>query len=375
MRRAGEFNGRRGRHWSYLPAGFALSVLLIVFWYFNQSYLTPGQGPVARFLENPLPTFGLIIYGAFVAAYLGGDFAVKVPLTFEPLLLALAGGAVAGAGSVVAGMSVNSVVLFNLAGVFTLPAFMITQGWIYLALMIAGGALASRLLLTVTLKMGQLKREITVPGLLTGRKSRRSLFLSLAGLFAVALAAAAVVPGAAANRGAIVIAMCLMVAFGFVVERGTVCMSSMLKELFISHSPYVWRTVLFTIMCLALLYRLGLQAGLYPFAVVATFVTAPVLLMVGSFVMGVGFVFADGCFIGSLWKAGQGNVVNVVGMLGLVAGIGGARLLEGALSLPVLTGAITNQLSAVVTPWVLLGILWVGGTSLLLVFRVKRYRY
>ncbi len=126
------------RHWSYLPAGLAISAILISFWYLNRSYLNPDSSML--FLENPLPAFGLVMFGAFVAASIAGEFAVKAPLTIEPLALALTGGVVAGAGSVIAGMSVYSVVLFNLAGVFTLPAFMITKGWLYLAFMIAGGA-------------------------------------------------------------------------------------------------------------------------------------------------------------------------------------------------------------------------------------------
>jgi hypothetical protein len=362
-----------GRHWSHVPAGLALSLLLIVFWYFGH-YLTPGRGGVAGFLENPLPTFALVTYGAFVAAHLAGEFSIKVPLTFEPLLLALGGGVLAGAGSVVAGMSVNSAVLFNLAGVFTLPAFMITQGWLYVVFMIAGGALGSRLLVVATLKMGHLQREIILPRALT-IGSRRPLFTIMAALFAVALAAAVLFPGAGASRAGIVLAVCFLVAFGFVVERGTVCMSSMLKELFISHSAYVWRTVLFTVMCLALFYRLGLQWGLYSAISTEAAVSEPLLLAAGSFLMGFGFIFADGCFIGSLWKAGQGNVVNLVGAVGLVAGIGAGRLMESAIPRLTPGTAIPNDIGSRLSPWLLVGLLWVVGLGLLWRFKPTRYRY
>jgi hypothetical protein len=361
-----------GRHWSYLPTGLVLSALLIVFWYLNRHYLAAGRGPVAGFLENPLPTFALIIYGAFVAARVAGEFGIRLPLTFEPLLLAAAGGVVAGVGSVVAGMSVSSVVLFNLAGVFTLPAFMITQGWIYAALMIAGGALASRLLVVTTLQMGRLKREINLPVVLTGGRTLRLVMVVLTVLFAAALGASLLRPQAGAE---LAVAMCLMVAFGFVVERGTVCMSSMVKELFISRSAYVWRSVLFTVMCLALFYQLGLQMGLFGPILVDAAVTAPVLLAAGSFLMGFGFVFADGCFIGSLWKAGQGSAVNMVGILGLVAGIGAARTLDSLFSRFPASGTIPNHLGGAIGPWLPVGVLWVVGAVLLVRFRRKRYRY
>ena len=168
------------RHWSFLPTGLTLAALLILFWFFNRSYLGTAKGTVASFLENPLSTFILIIFGAYVAASLSGEFSVKLPLTFEPLVMSFAGGFIAGVGAVIAGMSVHSTILFNLAGVFTLPAFMITKGWIYIAFMVLGGAVGSKLLVLLTLKIGRYKREIVLPDALQNRKSQRIIFYVLA---------------------------------------------------------------------------------------------------------------------------------------------------------------------------------------------------
>ena len=161
-------------HWPFPLTGAVLAVVLALFWLFDQRYLEATRGPAASLLESPLPTFALIVFGAYVAAASAGEAGVRLPLTFEPLVLALAGGAVFGAGAVIAGMSVHSTVLFNLAGVFTLPAFMITKGWIYVVFMIAGGAVASRLLVLVTVRTGRLKRELVVPAFLEGRPARRA---------------------------------------------------------------------------------------------------------------------------------------------------------------------------------------------------------
>jgi uncharacterized membrane protein YedE/YeeE len=362
------------RHWSWLPSGLVLSVILIAFWFVNRDYLTRGPGPGAFFLENPLPAFGLMIFGAFLAASAAGEFAIKAPLTVEPIIFALLGGVVAGVGSVIAGMSVYSVVLFNLAGVFTLPAFMITKGWVYLAFMIGGGAVGSRLLLLTTLKLGRATREISVPKSLNERKSRL-VYFGLAVVFVVVMTVVFVLLVPPAQRAPAVLSMGLMVLLGLAAERGTICMSSMLKELFISHSAYVWRSVLFTIMCLALLYQLGLQLRLYGPIEAGNFVTAPALLAIGSFFMGLGFVFADGCFIGSLWKTGQGNVVNVAGLVGLVVGIGAMQMLERFIPLPVSASPIPNRLASVADSWLLVAVLWALGLAALFLFRRKRYRY
>jgi len=366
------------RHWSYLPTGSALGILLVVFWFLNQSYLSASKGTVASFLENPIPTFGLIILGAHIGAFISGEFSIKVPLTFEPLALAMAGGFIIGVGAVVAEMSTHSVVLFNLSGVFTLPAFMITKGWIYIVFMVLGGFLASRLLIFSLLKTKRRKREISIPQILTSRRNQRITFYALLAVFVISIFVIFLqVQLTYTERAGLVLAMFLLVLFGFIVERGTVCMSSMLKEWFISHSAYVWRSVLFTVMCLALLYQIGLQLSLYEPIVLEEFVSNPALLIVGSFLMGFGFVFADGCFIGSLWKTGQGNVINIFGILGLLAGIGGSEIIRDMFVSQTGDSAsiIPNYLSSVTSSLLFLIVLWIVGVSLLIIFKQKRYRY
>jgi len=289
------------RHWSYMPTGLILAALLIVFWFFNQSYLAPSKSTVAIFLENPVITFGLIIFGAYVGAFISGEFNIKMPLTYEPLVLSLAGGFITGVGAVIAEMSIHSVVLFNLAGVFTLPAFLVTKGWIFIAFMVLGGLVGSKLLVLIILKTARLKREIFIPEALISRKNQRFVFLGLLALFTISVLVVLLLTRLIySEKIGLILGMILLVAFGLIAERGTICMSSMLKEWFISHSAYVWRSVLFTIMCLALLYQVGLHLELYEPIELESHVANLGLLVAGSFLMGFGFIFADGCFIGSL---------------------------------------------------------------------------
>lgn len=229
------------RHWSFLPTGPALAVLLIVFWFFNQSYLAPSKSTVALFLENPIITFGLIIFGAHIGAFLSGEFSIKMPITFEPLVFALVGGLIAGVGAVVAEMSVHSTILFNLAGIFTLPAFMITKGWIYGIFMVLGGFTASKLLVLVIVKTVHKNREILVPEILKLRRKHRIVFIVLVSIFLTSVILVMMLPQLNySERTGLVSAMLLLALFGFVTERGTICMSSMLKEWFISRSAYIW---------------------------------------------------------------------------------------------------------------------------------------
>jgi uncharacterized membrane protein YedE/YeeE len=155
-------------------------------------------------------------------------------------------------------------------------------------------------------------------------------------------------------------------------------MSSMLKEWFIARSAYVWKTVLFTIMCLAALYQLGLAVGWYQPAALETDVGNSRLLAIGSFLMGVGFIFADGCFIGSLWKAGQGNIVNWAGIYGMLLGIGVTRIvLPGVV--PAQQAAAGWRIPGSLTAWlpagIFLAVLWSLGIILFAVFRSRKYHY
>lgn len=130
-------------------------------------------------------------------------------------------------------------------------------------------------------------------------------------------------------------------------------------------------------MCLALFYQLGLRFSLYEPMALEDYVSNPVLLLIGSFILGFGFIFADGCFIGSLWKTGQGNVINAVGIIGLLIGIGITEFGKTILVQHTNPTAspIPNYISSAISPFIYLVVLWIAGISLLIVFKQKRYRY
>ena len=368
------------KHWSFLTTGTLLSLLLIIFWYFNQNFLSQSKGPVVLLLENPILTFGLIIFGAFISASISGEFNIKTPVTYEPLVFALIGGVIMGSGAVIAAMSAHSIVLFNLAGIFNLTAFMIAKGWIYAVCMILGGFVGSKWFSFLILKTARFKKEFFIPKALMKEKNQKVVFITLLSLFSFFVLAIVLFSVLTAQEKiGFFSATVLLVFFGMIVERGTICMSSMLKEWFIAHSSYVWRSVLFTIMCLAFLYQVGLWLSLYPQIQMEQHIRNIGFLMLGSFLMGFGFIFADGCFIGSLWKAGQGNIINIVGIFGMLMGIGVSqgvtRLFLGTKQGYTSGLAMSNYLNTIINPILFLVFLWIIGILLLSIFKQKHYRY
>ncbi len=330
-------------------------------------------------LENPLITFGLIIFGAFVSAFIFGEYSIKTPVTYEPLIFSFIGGIWMGCGAVIAAMSTHSIVLFNLAGIFNLTAFMITKGWIYAASMIVGGFAGSKVFSFLILKTGHLKKDFFIPPALMLRKNQKIIFFVLLGLFILFISAVVFFSVLTAQEKAgFLFAVILLFLFGILVERGTICMSSMLKEWFLAHSAYVWRSVLFTVMCLAILYQVGLKLFAFEPIQLERHIQNVSLLVGGSFLMGFGFIFADGCFIGSLWKAGQGNIINIVGILGTLIGIGASKMAAKFIIIKqpaVLGPQITNYLNIIIHPFVFIALLWVLGILSLIIFRQKHYRY
>lgn len=329
-------------------------------------------------LENPILTFGLIIFGAFISAFISGEFGIKTPVTYEPLIFSFVGGILMGCGAVLAAMSVNSVVLFNLAGIFNLTAFMITKGWIYAVCMVFGGSIGAKVFTYLILKTGRLKKDFFIPEALLAEKNQRIIFFVLVSLFTLFVLAIGIFSVLILQEKiSFILAIILLVLFGIIVERGTICMSSMLKEWFIARSAYVWRSVLFTIMCLAFLYQAGLKMSLYQPIEMEKHIQNLDLLIIGSFFMGFGFIFSDGCFIGSLWKAGQGNIINIGGILGMLIGIGISQL-GIAQFMAVKKGVASqapNYLNSIMSPVLFLILLWVIGILLLAAFKEKHYRY
>ncbi len=368
------------RHWPFVITGPVLAFLLIIFWSFNQNFLSQNKGSVVLLFENPILSFGLIILGAFFSAFLSGDFDIKTPVTYEPLFFSFFGGILMGCGAVIAAMSVHSMVLFNLAGIFNLTAFMITKGWIYAIFMILGGFAGSRLLSLLILKTKRLKVNFFIPKALTNVKNQKIIFFVLFGLFFLFLSAVVLFSVLTLkDKIAFFIGTVMLLVFGIVVERGTICMSSMLKEWFLAHSAYVWRSVLFTIMCLAFFYQAGLRLSLYSQIQMESYIQNVGFLMLGSFLMGIGFIFADGCFIGSLWKAGQGNIINIAGIFGMLLGMGVSQLgvkffMIVGRSNPAIRG-IPNYLDTIVSPIIFLFLLWGIGVLLFVTIKHKYYRY
>jgi hypothetical protein len=367
---------RKINHWPFWITGPVLAVFLIIFWYGNQAFLAQEKNPVTVLLENPLLTFGFIFTGAFLSAMAGGEFSIKLPATVGPLAFAFTGGVVMGVGSILAAMSVHSVVLFNLAGVFTLTAFMVTKGWVYAVFMILGGWVGSKFFAYLILKNMALKHAFVLPAVLRCEKNQRIVFGSLFIVFLLFIIAVVLMAHLAAPlKSAFISAIVALVAFGVIVERGRVCMSSMVKEWFLAKNAYVWRTILFTIMCLGLVYQTGLAQGFYAPIAVEAQISHLAWLVFGSFLMGVGFVFADGCFIGSLWKSGQGNVINIVGIFGILLGTGLTQVVIKLLPAQNAVSSLSNNMIDFISPFWFLLLLWIAGVTLFICFKPIHYDY
>jgi len=143
--------------------------------------------------------------------------------------------------------------------------------------------------------------------------------------------------------------------FGFVVERGTICMSSMLKEWFISRSAYVWRSVLFTVMCLALLYQTGLHYTSTTRLWVENYVQAPNFWFSALFSWVSDLSLPTDVSSAVYGKPERGISLTWSGIFGLLGGIGLSQIAktifvkESTLSSSLIQNHLTSILSPVVS--------------------------
>ncbi len=150
------------------------------------------------------------------------------------------------------------------------------------------------------------------------------------------------------------------IAFGIIVQRGRFCVTGMLRDIYLNKS---WRG--FTaLMILIAVHSLGLtlltQTGVLspkvdPFA--------PLAVMVGGFVFGLGIILAGGCASGTWYRSGEGLVGSWFALI--TYGLSAAAMKYGPLQ-PINSGLkewtlpLTTIHGALgISPWILVATVWI----------------
>lgn len=310
-------------------------------------YLLPA-GDKTGVLANPLITFGVVMVGANISARSKGKSKLIVP--DYPFLMgqSLLGGILMGIGLNMAALPELSNVLAMVHGVFYWVSFLLPQGFVYLTGMLIGGGAALSLQKHIypQISWGQLTPDMQ-------NNIAKLVKPLLAGIFlVVAVFSIKTIFSGDISYGLISISLAL--SAGFLLERNRICMGLLMKETLWTKSRATLLKVLATIIVLGVIWStLGIGAPLVN--------ELTLLLLLGSFLMGFGYIMSDGCFMGSLWKAGQGNLASFLSILGIFVGAAASSVkinFSHAAQLP--SGIIQWQMTTVKIGLIILLVIWPG---------------
>jgi protein-S-isoprenylcysteine O-methyltransferase Ste14 len=292
-------------------------VALAGFWTVLYMFSLGNTIPV---LDNPFIVFALLISGAFLSARLGGRARLTGPHYVFNIGQSLAGGVLMGAGFAAAGLPELGNVPVMTGGVFYWTSFLLPHGLVYLAGMMAGGGVAALMqkIYYPRLKFTPLSED-TRAGVDKGVRIILPIFVALT----ILLAGKAVIldPG---GRWPALAGTLMVVAGGFLMERSRICMGLLMKEIYFARTVTTLGKLLFVVLLLVLVWQaFGVGRPAYDAEI-------SILTLAGSFMMGFGFMLADGCYMGSLWKAGQGNLGSFAVLLGVFLGAGASVVFQEA---------------------------------------------
>lgn len=110
------------------------------------------------------------------------------------------------------------------------------------------------------------------------------------------------------------------IVLGVVMHRSDFCMAGAFRDIFLTRDYFRMRAVILLVSVTSALLYLARVSGLvssYP----PSFYSSPSLAhLAGGVIFGIGMVLAGGCVVGTLYKAGAGNLVSVCALAGLLPG-------------------------------------------------------
>lgn len=216
-----------------------------------------------------------------------------------------------GLGFTLAGLPQLSNTLVMVHGVFYWVSLLMPQGFLYVGAVFLGGGAATMLQryyypkLSFTVLPVHVQKNIG--------KWVRLFYLAFS--FMILFVCVQLIFSASSPWSGIA-GVVLALLSGFLLERNRFCMGLMMKEI------YFTKTINTLLKLIAAVLVLGTTWSILDIGGYSAHVSDYWAILAGSFLMGFGFVLADGCYMGSLWKAGQGNIASLIAVIGIFLGAG-----------------------------------------------------
>lgn len=248
-----------------------------------------------------------LIFGAFAAALLAGEFKVRMAPPWE-LFKGLAGGVLMGVG---ANLSFGC----NIGGFFSATSALSLAGITMMIGLIIGAFIGLRYLLWEVDRLGVSLMDVGTVNTKNPNPSRGRKVQPLAGFGMLALAVILALTydglGYPARGGFLLFG----VALGIIIQRTRFCFVRAFREPFMTGNAEMTKAVALAVMISVIGFAILKWTDLREWE---TFVFPGFWLgsLIGGIIFGIGMTISGGCASGSLWRAGEGHIKLWVSLVG-----------------------------------------------------------
>ena len=251
----------------------------------------------------------LMLLGAFVAALMSKEFAFRIPPIGESIKGFL-GGALMGMGAII-GKSCTIGGFFSGWPALSLGAIVFTTG------LVIGTYVALKYLLFEMEKLPKISsgKSASLLSAATDRASAQPLIGVIALIVGLGIAYSF-------NNGGNKVLVCYVLIglfFGFVCQRSRFCIVRALREPFMtgeSSAPIgVMAGILVSMFGFAVIKFMGSGT---PIEMIWVWPHFWLPAIIGGIIFGIGMTLAGGCIVGSLWRAGEGQIKLWASLVGLI---------------------------------------------------------
>jgi len=264
-----------------------------------------------------------LILGAFIAACLSYEFAIRGPRNKRMYLQAFIGG-------FIIGYAVRLTNGCNLGSFICSISCLSLSGWIYWAGLVIGAFLGVTYIKRQIYRMpATVERKPEQSGRGAGKFSgKMQIFLGIIGLLA---AVVITLFYARFTKASVVVLFLIGIAFGVILQRSRFCWATCYKNLFISRNADLFKAIIISMLVATVGFSLIMykmvpdpSTGVLPAYAKINEIGSPFGIphLIGGILFGFGIILTGGCASGILYRMGEGYISLWVAFFGMLVGHG-----------------------------------------------------
>lgn len=260
-----------------------------------------------------------VVLGAFIAACLSYEFAIRRAKSKRVYVQAFSGGILMGYGARLCGGC-------NLgAFICSIPSLSLS-GWIFWIGLAIGAYLGVKIVVLLIARMQVSGEKIKMPEKKTEKSEKRQTHIGLIGILTAAVITLFYTHF---TKSEVVILFLFGLAFGIIIQRSRFCFVTCYKDIFISRDAALFKAIIIAMLVATIGFSLIMynmvpdpSTGELPAHAKINNIGSPFGIphLIGGILFGLGMVLAGGCASGTLYRMGEGYVSLWVAFLGTLAG-------------------------------------------------------